>query len=291
MMEHRVVESSTNNKLGSLSLHSPLSATTDLDQSDESAEQISPIQVAHHLQNSFPALSGLSAAAGQFLSNPFTNADTTTAYSNNTAAFNALGLLQHPLNSMTSGLTAAYPGMDLLSMATATALQHAAHSGLYSAASAENSLHTNNTTWSKVFEQANGIRKRKSSKLPGEEINESLDLSTNYADNKKSKGSPSPTSTSSGEKKDDSYWDRRRKNNEAAKRSRDARRLKEKEVGMRADFLQQENTALKAQIAILRTEFAKLQYHMYNQRPTSVSQSQRSTPPHAIGLIKTAKDH
>jgi bZIP factor len=35
------------------------------------------------------------------------------------------------------------------------------------------------------------------------------------------------------ETKDDAYWERRRKNNEAAKRSRDARRAKEDEIALR----------------------------------------------------------
>ncbi|KAJ8309253.1 hypothetical protein KUTeg_014127 [Tegillarca granosa] len=38
--------------------------------------------------------------------------------------------------------------------------------------------------------------------------------------------------------KDEAYWDRRRKNNEAAKRSRDARRAKEDEIAIRAALLE-----------------------------------------------------
>lgn len=40
--------------------------------------------------------------------------------------------------------------------------------------------------------------------------------------------------------KDDKYWARRRKNNMAAKRSRDARRVKENQIAMRANFLEKE---------------------------------------------------
>ena len=40
--------------------------------------------------------------------------------------------------------------------------------------------------------------------------------------------------------KDDKYWARRRKNNMAAKRSRDARRVKENQIAMRAAFLEKE---------------------------------------------------
>ncbi|KAK3092681.1 hypothetical protein FSP39_005842 [Pinctada imbricata] len=78
------------------------------------------------------------------------------------------------------------------------------------------------------------------------------------ADNKKTKPVPE-------EKKDESYWERRRKNNEAAKRSRDARRHKEEEIAMRAAFLEQENLKLRAQVAILKNETAKLHYMLYNR--------------------------
>lgn len=42
------------------------------------------------------------------------------------------------------------------------------------------------------------------------------------------------------EMKDDKYWARRRKNNMAAKRSRDARRMKENQIALRAGFLEKE---------------------------------------------------
>lgn len=71
--------------------------------------------------------------------------------------------------------------------------------------------------------------------------------------------------TSIDVKKDEAYWDRRRKNNEAAKRSRDARRQKEEEIAMRAAFLEQENLKLRAQVAILKNETAKLHYMLYNR--------------------------
>jgi bZIP factor len=67
------------------------------------------------------------------------------------------------------------------------------------------------------------------------------------------------------EKKDDAYWERRRKNNEAAKRSRDLRRQKEDEIALRATFLEQENLKLKAQVTILKTELSKLHYMLYNR--------------------------
>lgn len=64
--------------------------------------------------------------------------------------------------------------------------------------------------------------------------------------------------------KDEAYWDRRRKNNEAAKRSRDARRAKEDEIAIRAALLEQENLKLRVEVAALKTETAKLRCILYN---------------------------
>ncbi|XP_063282484.1 thyrotroph embryonic factor isoform X6 [Pelobates fuscus] len=59
------------------------------------------------------------------------------------------------------------------------------------------------------------------------------------------------------EMKDEKYWNRRNKNNVAAKRSRDARRLKENQITVRAAFLEKENTALRMEVAELRKELGK----------------------------------
>lgn len=53
---------------------------------------------------------------------------------------------------------------------------------------------------------------------------------------------------------DEKYWARRRKNNMAAKRSRDARRLKENQIAIRAGFLEKENSALRQEVSDLRKE-------------------------------------
>ncbi|XP_022103079.1 thyrotroph embryonic factor-like [Acanthaster planci] len=60
------------------------------------------------------------------------------------------------------------------------------------------------------------------------------------------------------EAKDDKYWDRRRKNNIAAKRSRDARRIKENQISMRAAFLEKENSALRTELMALKKENSNL---------------------------------
>lgn len=57
--------------------------------------------------------------------------------------------------------------------------------------------------------------------------------------------------------KDDKYWARRRKNNVAAKRSRDARRLKENQIAIRAGFLEKENSALRQEVSDLRKELGR----------------------------------
>lgn len=57
--------------------------------------------------------------------------------------------------------------------------------------------------------------------------------------------------------KDDKYWSRRCKNNEAAKRSRDARRLKENQISVRAAFLERENGALRQEVAEMRKELSR----------------------------------
>jgi len=48
-----------------------------------------------------------------------------------------------------------------------------------------------------------------------------------------------------GEDKDDKYWERREKNNMAARRSREARRLKENQIALRTAYLEKENGALQ----------------------------------------------
>lgn len=64
------------------------------------------------------------------------------------------------------------------------------------------------------------------------------------------------------ELKNNKYWAKRCKNNEAAKRSREARRLKENQIAMRARFLEEENTALKGEVDHLKKENSELKNMM-----------------------------
>lgn len=57
--------------------------------------------------------------------------------------------------------------------------------------------------------------------------------------------------------KDEKYWSRRCKNNEAAKRSRDARRLKENQISVRAAYLERENANLRQEVAEMRKELGR----------------------------------
>jgi len=59
--------------------------------------------------------------------------------------------------------------------------------------------------------------------------------------------------------KDDRYWDKRTKNNVAARRSREARRLKENQIALRAAYLEKENKVLKRELDETQFEGSKLE--------------------------------
>ena len=65
--------------------------------------------------------------------------------------------------------------------------------------------------------------------------------------------------------KDDAYWERRKRNNESAKRSREMRRMKEQQTTMRVIYLEQDNLRLKTEVDMLRTELEKLREILYNR--------------------------
>ena len=66
------------------------------------------------------------------------------------------------------------------------------------------------------------------------------------------------------ELKDETYWDKRKKNNESAKRSRDARRMKEEQIAMRVVYLEQDNLQLRTEVSLLKGEIEKLRCMLYN---------------------------
>ncbi|XP_044757836.1 hepatic leukemia factor-like [Coccinella septempunctata] len=58
--------------------------------------------------------------------------------------------------------------------------------------------------------------------------------------------------------KDEKYYERRKRNNQAAKKSRDARKMREDQVALRATILEHENAILRAQVLTLREETSAL---------------------------------
>ncbi len=74
--------------------------------------------------------------------------------------------------------------------------------------------------------------------------------------------------------KDQKYYERRRRNNLAAKRSRDARKTREDHVTIRANFLEKENSILRAQVATLRDEAFALKQMLLHKQATAILRSQ-----------------
>lgn len=66
--------------------------------------------------------------------------------------------------------------------------------------------------------------------------------------------------------KDDKYFERRKRNNQAAKKSREARKAREDEIAIRASFLEKENAVLRAQVATLREEANSLRQLLLQKR-------------------------
>ncbi|XP_055998510.1 D site-binding protein-like isoform X3 [Ostrea edulis] len=68
------------------------------------------------------------------------------------------------------------------------------------------------------------------------------------------------------EQKDNKYFERRKRNNMAAKKSRDARKAREDEIAIRASFLEKENAILRAQVGTLREEANSLKQLLLQKR-------------------------
>ncbi|XP_069987243.1 uncharacterized protein [Penaeus vannamei] len=66
--------------------------------------------------------------------------------------------------------------------------------------------------------------------------------------------------------KDEKYYERRKRNNLAAKKSRDARKQREDQVAMRASYLEKENAILRAQVATLRDEASSLRHLLLQKK-------------------------
>ncbi|KAA0703680.1 Nuclear factor interleukin-3-regulated protein [Triplophysa tibetana] len=75
------------------------------------------------------------------------------------------------------------------------------------------------------------------------------------------------------EKKDNLYWERRRKNNQAAKRSREKRRLNDMVLENKLVALGEENASLKAELLSLKLRFGMMSSAAYAQEVHNISSS------------------
>ncbi|KAM6985168.1 nuclear factor interleukin-3-regulated protein [Aplochiton taeniatus] len=73
------------------------------------------------------------------------------------------------------------------------------------------------------------------------------------------------------EKKDNVYWERRRKNNEAAKRSREKRRLNDMVLENKLMALGEENATLKSELLALKLKFGLVSSATYAQEVQNIS--------------------
>ncbi|XP_046749737.1 nuclear factor interleukin-3-regulated protein-like [Diprion similis] len=85
---------------------------------------------------------------------------------------------------------------------------------------------------------------------------------------KRQRGDKKPIPT---EQKDEKYYERRKRNNEAAKKSRDARKIREDHIALKAMMLEHENAILKVQIATLREEAQSLRHVLIKQQTSGLS--------------------
>ncbi|KAL2101082.1 hypothetical protein ACEWY4_002843 [Coilia grayii] len=81
----------------------------------------------------------------------------------------------------------------------------------------------------------------------------------------------------SEEKKDASYWEKRRKNNEAAKRSREKRRLNDMVLENRVIALNEENVRLKTELLQLKLRFGLISTASYMEKSQQISSSSMAT--------------
>ncbi|XP_028311145.1 uncharacterized protein LOC114468447 [Gouania willdenowi] len=79
------------------------------------------------------------------------------------------------------------------------------------------------------------------------------------------------------EKKDASYWEKRRKNNEAAKRSREKRRLNDMVLENRVIALNDENVRLKTELLQLKLRFGLISTASYIEKSQQISVANNSS--------------
>ena len=84
------------------------------------------------------------------------------------------------------------------------------------------------------------------------------DLSDEPAEKKRKGDALEPDHRSNELVERESYWERRKKNNASAKKSRDARKARELQTQIKAAFLERENLRIHAQLVIVQQENACL---------------------------------
>ena len=84
------------------------------------------------------------------------------------------------------------------------------------------------------------------------------DLTNGPAEKKRKEDASEDAHRGNGPKERESYWERRKKNNTSAKKSRDARKARELETQIKAAFLERENLRIHAQLMIVQQENACL---------------------------------
>ncbi|RXN33549.1 nuclear factor interleukin-3-regulated -like protein [Labeo rohita] len=92
----------------------------------------------------------------------------------------------------------------------------------------------------------------------------------------------------SDEKKDASYWEKRRKNNEAAKRSREKRRLNDMVLENRVIALNEENVRLKTELLQLKLRFGLISSASYMEKTQQISSSSEAATNGANGTGPTS---
>ena len=85
-----------------------------------------------------------------------------------------------------------------------------------------------------------------------------VELSDEPAEKKRKEDDFGDDHTGNGPKERETYWERRKKNNASAKKSRDARKARELQTQIKAAFLERENLRIHAQLMIVQQENACL---------------------------------
>lgn len=97
-----------------------------------------------------------------------------------------------------------------------------------------------------------------------------LDSTNGTPTTKRSRKSPDNAFSKGDIQKDGKYFERRKRNNVAAKKSRDARKQREDEIAIRASFLEKENSILKAQLQTLKDEAQQLRMLLSQKKSNSL---------------------